>query len=104
MNANLMEKDIQRKAINAKRVAFQNEGNERDAHKETKRVETTGALLNAYIIFYYFLSLNGGQAKSQEIWPLRVFFTTLMILLFRRCQQSLSRVSSQNNGNSDSRN
>ena len=47
MNANLMEKDIQSKEINAKRVAFQNEGNERDAHKETKRVETTGTLLNA---------------------------------------------------------
>ena len=74
--------------------------------KQTKRVETTGAIVKRIIetFYYYFLSLNGSQAKSQEIWPLRGFFTILMILaelhpdkvlLFRRCQQSVSRVSSQ---------
>lgn len=36
-----MENDFQKKEINAKEsVTFQNEENERDLHKETKRVET----------------------------------------------------------------
>lgn len=36
-----MENDFQIKGINAKEsVTFQNEENERDLHKETKRVET----------------------------------------------------------------
>ena len=41
----LVENDFRVKEMNAKeRATFQNDGNERNVHKETKLVETTGTV------------------------------------------------------------
>ena len=48
VNVKLVENDFRIREINAKeRATFQNEGNQRDIYKETKRVETTGTKINA---------------------------------------------------------
>ena len=48
VNVKLVENDFRIKEINVKeRPTFQNEGNQRNIYKETKRVETTGTKINA---------------------------------------------------------
>ena len=48
VNVKLVENDFRIKEINAKeRPTFQNEGNQGNIYKETKRVETTGTKINA---------------------------------------------------------